>query len=166
MLVLGIDPGTSVTGYALVEAREGNVRFLEAGVLRSRPTRPLPERILKLCDELEALLDRCAPESVAVEGLFTGRNARSALTLAQVRGAFLCCLARRELPVEEYSPAQVKKAVTGAGAASKEQVRAMVVRLLRLSKWDAPLDASDALAVALCHAQVSRYRQRLEQGIV
>jgi crossover junction endodeoxyribonuclease RuvC len=101
---------------------------------------------------------------VAVESLFHQRNVRSALTLAHVRGAFLLTLGRRDLPVGEYTPAEVKKSVTGHGTATKEQVGEMVRRLLGLDRLDAPLDATDALALALCHAQVSRFSNRLARG--
>ena len=139
-------------------------------MLRSSPSRSLPRRIRDLCAALEELLDRLRPQEIAVEGLFTARNVKSALTLAQLRGAYLLTLARRGIDVAEYSPRSVKQSVTGQGGASKEQVRAMVLRMLGGSgaRLDpaVPLDASDALAVAICHAHtvVGRLRRRQIPG--
>ena len=162
MNVLGIDPGTTATGFGLIRARGDRLHLLEAGVLRSASGLPLPLRIRQLCAELEALLDRARPDEIALEGLFAARNIRSALTLAQLRGAFLLILARREVLLAEYSPRAVKQAVTGQGGAPKEQVRSMVLRLLGTAAGASPvpLDASDALAVAICHAHTATGRRR------
>jgi len=152
VIVLGIDPGSGLTGFGVIEARRDRLRLVEAGTVRAPAGAELAERLRVLGDGLEALLDRCEPDSVAMEGIFTGRNARSALTIAHVRGAYLLLLARRRLPVAEYAPATVKRAVTGHGTAAKEQVRGMVGRLLHAPAGPGlALDASDALAVAICH---------------
>jgi crossover junction endodeoxyribonuclease RuvC len=161
LLVLGIDPGTATTGYGLIETDGQEMRFREAGVFRSSSSLPLPSRIRTLCAQLDTLLDGCQPAGVAMEGIFHGRNVRSALTMAHVRGAFLLSLVRRGLEVSEYTPAEVKKALTGHGVAAKEQVREMVRRLLGLEEMSVSLDASDALALAICHAQVSRFQSRV-----
>ena len=161
MLVLGIDPGVSTTGYGLIEARGAHLLFREAGVLRSSASLALPRRLHLLCAQLEELLDGCEPPQVAMESIFQGRNVRSALTMAHVRGAYLLSLARRGLAVREYAPAEVKKALTGHGMAAKEQVREMVQRLLKPTRLPPSLDASDALALAICHAQVSRYESNV-----
>jgi crossover junction endodeoxyribonuclease RuvC len=159
IVVLGIDPGAAATGFGVIRSARDGLSLLEAGVLRSRPGPPLPERVLALCDQLEALLRRHAVDQVAVESLFHARNARSALTMAHVRGALLLTLARYGLPVAEYSPRTVKKAVTGYGAADKDQVRHMVARLAAGADVARSLDASDAVAVAICHAH-SAWRPR------
>ena len=151
-MVLGIDPGTSTTGFGLIQIEAGRLVLLEAGVFRSPAGPELATRIRALCGQLESLLDRRAADRVALEGLFAARNVRSVLTMAHVRGAFLLTLARRGLAVSEYSPREVKKAVTGYGAAEKDQVRRMVGRLVGQPGLSVPLDASDALAVAICHA--------------
>ena len=150
--MLGIDPGTSATGFGLIVTEGKRLVLVEAGVFRSRPGSPLPSRIRRLCDQLERLLERLTPDEVALESLFVARNIRSALTMAHARGAFLLTLARRDLEVAEYAPREVKKAVTGYGAAGKDQVRRMVGQLIGDPGLSVPLDASDALAVAICHA--------------
>jgi crossover junction endodeoxyribonuclease RuvC len=164
LLVLGIDPGAGTTGYGLVEHRRERLDLVEAGAFHTRPAQELPDRLRLLSEALEALLDRRPPDGVALEGLFVHRNLRSAVVLAQVRGALLLTLARRGLRVNEYSPMEVKKAVTGYGRAAKEQVRAMVLRLLGGPALEAPLDASDALAVAICHAHAAAGRAAREPG--
>jgi len=155
LIVLGIDPGTIATGYGIVRAEGNRLQMLDAGVLRSLAGRPLGQRLRTMCDGLDVLLGETRPDGVAVEGLFTARNVRSALTLAHLRGAFLLTLARWDLDVAEYSPPEVKKAVTGHGATTKEQVRTMVKQLLGASGASLALDASDALAVAICHAHTT-----------
>jgi len=167
LIVLGIDPGTIATGYGIVRAEGNRLQMLDAGVLRSLAGRPLGQRLRTMCDGLDVLLRETRPDGVAVEGLFTARNVRSALTLAHLRGAFLLTLARWDLDVAEYSPPEVKKAVTGHGATTvkkavtghgattKEQVRTMVKQLLGASGASLALDASDALAVAICHAHTA-----------
>ena len=155
MVVLGIDPGTSVTGFGLIRTEGSRLILLEAGVLRSSAGSPLAARIGRLWGQLDVLLERHAPEEVAMEGIFAGRNVRSALTMAHVRGAYMLLMARRHLKVAEYAPREVKKAVTGHGAAEKDQVRQMVGRLIGDRCLSLPMDASDALAVAICHAHSS-----------
>jgi len=157
-MVLGIDPGVAVTGYGFVRLDRGRPFFAEAGVLRTRATWETPRRLLAVAAGLEALLDRLPPAAVAIEGQFADRNVRSALVLAQVRGAIMVTLARRDLLLTEYSPMEVKKAITGYGRAEKEQVREMVLRLLGTPRLDSPLDAYDALAIAICHAHTAGIR--------
>jgi crossover junction endodeoxyribonuclease RuvC len=161
LLFLGIDPGVSTTGYGLIEARGVHLVFRDAGVLRSSASLALPRRLHLLCVQLEEVLDGCDPPQVGLESIFQGRNVRSALTMAHVRGAYLLTLARRGLAVREYAPTEVKKALTGHGVATKEQVREMVQRLLKPDQLPRSLDASDALAIAICHAQVSRFESNV-----
>jgi len=157
-MVLGIDPGLAVTGYGFVRLDRGHPSLVEAGVLRTLATWETPRRLLRLATGLEALVDRLPPATVAIEGQFADRNVRSALVLAQVRGAIMVTLARRDLLLTEYSPMEVKKAITGFGRAEKEQVREMVLRLLGTRPPDMPLDAYDALAIAICHAHTTGMR--------
>ena len=162
MIVLGIDPGIAATGYGLVRAEGGLLHLERAGVLRAPPRRPLAERLRHLCDGLEALLQEAPPDCLAMEGIFTGRNVRSSLTMAHLRGAYLLTSARHGLEVAEYAPRQVKQAVTGHGGADKQQVREMVRRLVRApAELPLALDASDALAVAICHAHSAAFAARL-----
>jgi crossover junction endodeoxyribonuclease RuvC len=150
--VLGIDPGTAVTGYGVVEVtRRGAERLVECGVIRTSPGTPLPGRIREIYEEITALVARHRPRAASVEAVFQGRNARSALTLGHARGAILLALSIAEVPIAEYAPAEIKKAVTGTGRATKDQVAFMVRHHLRLKEAPAPADAADGVAAALCH---------------
>lgn len=149
--MLGIDPGTATCGYGVVRGGDGPAKLLECGVIRTRATTPLADRLLTLFEGLSELLARHRPDAVAVEGLFHGKNARSALVLGHARGVALLVAAQAGLAVAEISPAEVKRAVTGTGSATKEQVGLMVARLLRLAAPPAPTDASDGVAIALTH---------------
>jgi crossover junction endodeoxyribonuclease RuvC len=154
--ILGIDPGSHASGWAVVQIRP-TLRCVASGVIRPGRGLTLPARLLVIHDELVAVIARHAPQAMAVEDLFNARNARSALVLGHARGAVLLAGARCGLTVAEYPPAVVKQALTGNGRASKDQVRFMVSRLLRLTAAPA-LDESDALAVALAHQGQSRLR--------
>ncbi|MBI4409884.1 MAG: crossover junction endodeoxyribonuclease RuvC [Gemmatimonadetes bacterium] len=152
MIVLGVDPGTATTGYGVVaRGRDGAVSLLECGVIRTTPRSDLARRVAEIYEGIEEVLTRRTPEIVAVEGIFYSRNARTAMVLGHARGAVLLAAAQRELPVAEYSPAEVKHAIVGSGRATKEQIQFMVQRLLRLKAPPQPADAADAVAIALCH---------------
>ncbi len=159
MLVLGLDPGSLHTGYGLVERRGSTLRALDLGRFSCPRRCALPERLAHLARGLEDLLSRWRPETVALETPFHGLNSRSLIVLAQARGALLATLAGRGLAFREYSPAEVKSAVTGNGRADKQQVARMVKLLLALDGDGWAADATDALAVAICAAQ----RARLDQ---
>lgn len=150
--MLGIDPGTRLCGWGIVERDGSQVHHVDNGVVALDEKAALASRLAVLFDRLDALLGRYRPEVAAVEGVFHNRNARSALTLGHARGVALAVAARRGLPIEEYTAQQIKKAVTGSGRADKAQVQQMIT--LRLGLADLPqVDAADAVAVALCHAQ-------------
>ena len=153
LVLLGIDPGTAVTGFGVV-AVDGRRRaeLLECGVIRTSSGAPLPLRLAEIHEGVAALIDRFSPGAVCVEGAFHAKNVRSALTLGQARGAIIVAAAIRAVDVVEYAPREVKKAVVGTGAATKDQVAYMVRRHLRLRSDPKPNDAADGLAVALCHA--------------
>lgn len=152
MLVLGIDPGTAVTGYGLVERRtDGSLRLVECGVVRTSPRTPLPGRLREIFEGVGELITRHKPGAVAVEGVFFGKNARSAMILGHARGAVLLAASLQDLDVAEYPPAEVKDAVVGTGRATKDQVGFMTQKLLRLREPPRPEDAADGVAVALCH---------------
>lgn len=152
MLILGLDPGSERTGYGLVEARSGTLRRVDHGIVKPPSGLPLLGRLPHLAAAVEELIQRSRPDVVAAEDLFVARNSRVALQLGHARGAALLPVLRAGIPIHEYAPRQVKKAVTGYGAAEKEQVRRMVALLLGLAEKSLPLDASDALAIAICHA--------------
>ena len=153
MRVLGIDPGSHRTGWGVVEGSGGRLVCLGAGVVRAHGT-STAERLRSIHDGLAELLRRFAPEAVSVETVFHAKNAQSALVLGQARGVALLCAAQAGAPVFEYTAGQIKQAATGRGRAEKEQVQTMVRLVLGVDEPLA-LDASDALAAAICHAQTT-----------
>ncbi len=151
MKVLGGDPGSRATGYGVIERRSGSTRLVECGVIRPGSGADLTQRLIDIHTGLLELIDRLAPECVVLEGIFTGRNARTALLLGHARGVAVLAAALRDLPVHEYPPAEVKKAVVGSGRATKTQVGFMVRQHLKLADVPRPSDAADGCAIALCH---------------
>jgi crossover junction endodeoxyribonuclease RuvC len=153
VIVLGVDPGTAATGYGVVGRDPvGALRLVECGVVRPRAGAPRATRLLTIFDGVAELIARHRPDAVAVETVFVQHHARSALVLGHARGVILLAAAQAGVAVAEYPPALIKKAVTGAGAATKPQVQLMLARLLRLRTPPAPSDAADGVAVALTHA--------------
>ena len=155
MRILGVDPGSNRTGYGCIDTDGSRHRLLACGALAPAARAAFPEKLLAVRDGLASLIARHRPDVVAIEDLFYARNARSALKLGHVRGVAMLAASEAGLPVSEFTPAEVKRAVVGYGRADKPQVRQMVMLLLGLSEPPSPLDASDALAVAVCHAHVS-----------
>jgi len=154
--VLGIDPGTAVLGYGVVEGGSGlPSRLLECGTLTTTPRDTLPARLRVIHDGMAALIARHAPDALAVESAFHGKNVRTTIALSHARGVILLAGEEAGLAIAEYSPAQVKKAVVGRGAAMKPQVSYMVTQLLRLKSAPSPSDAADGVAVALTHLLVA-----------
>lgn len=151
MRVLGVDPGSRATGYGVIERRGRSLRLVECGVIRTEPGSDLTRRLIEIHTGLLELIDRLAPESVALEGIFAGRNARTAMLLGHARGVAVLAAALRDLPVHEYPPAEVKKTVVGTGRATKHQVGFMVRQHLSLADVPRPSDAADGCAIALCH---------------
>lgn len=158
MIVLGVDPGSHATGYGVIST-EPVVRMLAGGVIRTSSQAPLSERLLIIHVELGAVIAAHNPMQMAVEDLFNAKNARSSLILGHARGVIMLTGATAGLAVAEYAPREVKQALTGNGGATKEQVRFMVMRLLRLQE-EPSLDMSDALAVALTHTGRRRFASR------
>ena len=152
MIIMGIDPGSAVTGFGLIRQDENGWSLLHHGCVRARRGEPLARRLGHIYGELSAVIEQYGPDLVVVERGFSGRNPRTAMVMGQVLGISLVAAANAGRPVLEYSPREVKLAVTGFGAASKEQVQYMVKQLLQAAEIDLAPDASDALAVALCHA--------------
>ena len=152
MRVLGIDPGTAVTGYGVVENGErGTLRLIECGVIRPPVRTTLAGRLSAIHVELTRLIARHSPDVVAVEEAFHARNVRTTLVLGHARGVILLAADQAGIVIAEYSPAKIKQTVTGRGGALKPQVGLMVARLLRLKAAPTPSDASDGVAVALTH---------------
>lgn len=159
MKVLGIDPGTAILGYGVVESGPGlHSRLLECGTLTTTARDPLPARLRVLYDGTTALLARHAPDAVAVESAFYGKNVRTTVVLSHARGVILLAAEQAGVTIAEYSPALVKKTVVGRGAALKPQVAYMVMQLLRLKHPPQPADAADGVAVALTHLLIGTRR--------
>ena len=166
MVVLGIDPGTATTGYGLVgETPSGGLKALTYGVISTPPDMSMPERLLMLYRHLKDILLLHQPETGAVEKLFFQRNVTNALSVGQARGVVLLAMAEVGLPIGEYTPMEVKQAICGYGGADKSQVQQMVRALLNLDEIPRPDDAADALAVAICHLNSSRYQRALAEGM-
>jgi crossover junction endodeoxyribonuclease RuvC len=149
--VLGIDPGSRFMGWGVVECRRGACEFVDAGVIRSDSSQSLSVRLVGIAEALTRVIKVFRPQSVAVEGVFTNKNARSALILGHARGVALLVAAQAGAPVFEYAPARVKRAIGAGGNDSKDAVARMVTTWLSLPKPLERVDAYDALAVALCH---------------
>lgn len=159
MKVLGIDPGTAVLGYGVVEGGTGtHPRLLECGTLTTAARDPLPSRLRVIHEGTTDLLSRHAPDAVAVESAFYGKNVRTTVVLSHARGVILLAAEQAGIAIAEYSPAQVKKTVVGRGGALKPQVGYMVAQLLRLKTAPAPADAADGVAVALTHLLIATRR--------
>ena len=156
MIVLGIDPGTAITGYGVVERVGSRVRAVDYGCITTPPGMPLPQRLLEIRGAIADLIETRGPSLVAVERLFFNRNVQTAFAVGQARGAILLTAAEHGIPVFEFTPSEVKTAVTGYGRAPKEQVQRMVQVVLGLPELPKPDDAADALAIAIClaHSQV------------
>ena len=151
MIILGVDPGTLTTGYGIIEGRKGRFRLLEYDVVKNRSQATMPIRLQAIYTTLCRVINRYHPDEFAIETAFYGKNAQSAMKLGHARGVSILAAVNHEIPTTEYSPREVKRAVVGNGAASKEQVSYMVQSLLRLKAAPKFYDATDALAVAICH---------------
>lgn len=162
MLILGIDPGTAIMGYGLIEQQKNRLKAVHYSCWRTAAGSPLAERLLILHEGLSLLLEEYHPDCVAVEELFFNRNTTTALSVGQARGIVLLAAAQQGMPVYEYTPLQVKQAVVGYGKAEKAQVQQMVRSLLSLTEVPKPDDTADALAIAICHAHSFTWLRRME----
>ena len=157
MLVLGIDPGTIIAGYGLVDNADGNMKMVAYGVVKSSQKLSTAERLSKLYYGLKEVVDRYDPDVVAVEQPFVSNNVSTAFIIGRAQAVAILVAANRDIPVFEYSPAKVKHAVSSYGASSKDQMQQMVKLQLNLAELPEPADASDALAVALCHISETHF---------
>ena len=152
MIVLGIDPGTAVTGYGVVSGdRMTQSRLIECGVIRTRAAEPLAVRLSEIHAGIVELIERHKPDALSIEDVFYARNVRTTIVLGHARGVILLAAQNAHISIAEYPPAEIKKAVVGTGAATKQQVQFMVGRLLRLKNPPQPADAADGVAAALAH---------------
>jgi crossover junction endodeoxyribonuclease RuvC len=149
--ILGIDPGSHVTGYGIIEKKGNYLRHVLHGEIKPKKDSPLSATLIFVYQQLSAVISQTAPQAIALENIFYGKNVRSLIKQAQVRGVVILAGADKELDVFEYSPLEIKKAVVGYGRAEKRQVQVMVKAILKLPEIP-PADAADALATAICHA--------------
>lgn len=161
MVLLGIDPGSRKTGWGVLRWEGSTVSALGWGIIESDDRSPMPERLRTLHEGLSRVIAQYRPQRAAIESLFHSRNVKSALVLAQARGVLLLAAAEAGLPVEEYAPLEVKRALTGYGRAEKSQLQYMIVKILGLSETPPP-DASDALSVAFCCGSHSAMKSKLD----
>lgn len=157
MKILGIDPGTALLGWGLIEKKPGNkIVPLRYGCIETYKDTPMPERLGHIYNELFDIIKRVEPDEIAIEELFYFKNEKTIITVAQARGVAVVCAENSGLPVYEYTPLQVKQALTGYGRADKKQMQEMVRITCKLDHCPKPDDAADALAIAICHAQTNR----------
>ncbi len=157
MIVLGIDPGTRVTGYGVVaEGEDRTLGLIEWGAIRPSPSSSSAERLLEIFEGVTSVIERTSPDVMCVEGVFYGKNVRTTVVLGQARGVAMLAAATHQIEVAEYPPAEVKNAIVGTGVADKGQVAFMVQQHLGLREPPSPSDAADGVALALCHLFASR----------
>ena len=157
MRILGIDPGTGILGFGVIDVKGQNVQLVDAGVIRTPIKEDDAVRLLTIYEELSDIIANTGPTIMSVEKLFFARNVTTAMTVSQARGVVLLCAKQADMEIFEYTPMQIKQAVTGYGKADKKQVQEMVRLLLKLQEVPKPDDAADALAAALTHSSVSRF---------
>ena len=161
MIIVGVDPGSRVTGYGVIRTDGQRHECLTYGCIRCAADHDFPQSLRKIYDALDSILAQYHPGTIAVESLFHAINVKSALVLGHARGVVLLCAARHEIPLHEYSPLEIKKAVVGYGRAEKSQLQHRTRLLLNLPQIPEPHDAAGALAVAVCHAHRQRFQDRI-----
>jgi crossover junction endodeoxyribonuclease RuvC len=168
MLVIGIDPGTAITGYGLVqEEHDGKLTVIDYGVIKTPAKMAMPKRLLHIYRELKEIVLLHRPDSGAVEKLFFQKNVRTAISVGQGRGVAILALAEVDMPVFEYSPSEIKSSISGYGDADKVQMQYMIKAILEIDEIPKPDDAADALAVAVCHihkARINHLSQNMKDG--
>lgn len=164
-MYLGIDPGLATMGYGLVEEKGNRLVCQEYGVLSTSSGENMPERLYSLHERTNELIKKYKPCNLAMEQLFFSKNVKTAFQVGQARGVIILAAAQNGLEVFEYSPLEIKKAITGYGQADKKQMQSLVKSILQLKEIPKPDDAADALAVAICHMQVHRLRRKMEESL-
>ncbi|MGI9027730.1 MAG: crossover junction endodeoxyribonuclease RuvC [Candidatus Saccharimonadales bacterium] len=158
MRILGIDPGTGILGFGIIDVnRQSKVTLVDGGVIRTPVNHPDSERLKIIFDELTEIITEHKPNTMSVEKLFFAQNVTTAMTVAQARGVVLLCGIQNGLDLFEYTPLQIKQAITGYGRADKKQMQEMVRVILQLKEIPKPDDCADALAAAICHSMTARY---------
>lgn len=156
MVILGIDPGTAICGYGIVEKENYRFRLVDYGAINTSATMSLEDRLVRIYDGISLLIDRYHPDEMAVEELFFNNNAKTAISVGQARGVILLSGAHKHIPLYEYTPLQVKQGIVGYGRADKKQIQYMVKTMLNMRETPKPDDAADALAIAICHGQSNK----------
>ena len=157
MKILGIDPGTAITGWAMVEEKKGEPRLITCGCINTSKLKSDADRLVEIGEDIATLIKKHKPREVAVEDLFFFKNLKTAITVAQSRGVILYKIKKNKLPLFSYTPLQVKQALTGYGRADKRQIQIMVKNVLKLKNTLKPDDAADATAIAICHINSRRF---------
>ncbi|PIU77857.1 MAG: crossover junction endodeoxyribonuclease RuvC [Candidatus Moranbacteria bacterium CG_4_10_14_3_um_filter_44_15] len=157
MKILGIDPGTAITGWAVVEEKKGEPRLIACGCINTSKLKSDADRLVEIGEDIATLIKKHKPREVAVEDLFFFKNLKTAITVAQSRGVILYKIKKNKLPLFSYTPLQVKQALTGYGRADKRQIQIMVKNVLKLKNTLKPDDAADATAIAICHINSRRF---------
>ena len=155
MRILGIDPGYGIVGYGIIDTDDG-LRAVDYGVINTPKEEAMPARLAIIFESLKAIIEKYKPDEIAIEELFFNNNAKTAITVGQARGVLVVAAANRNIPIYEYTPLQIKQALTGYGRADKKQMQNMVKMMLGLNAIPKPDDAADALAAAICHAHSYR----------
>jgi len=158
MRILGIDPGTGILGFGAITVERGKMQLIDAGVIRTPPHQADSDRLITIYDELSHLIKELKPEVMSVERLFFAKNVTTAMSVSQARGVVLLCGRQHNLELAEYTPLQIKQALTGYGQATKQQIQEMVRTLLQLKEIPRPDDAADALAAAICYTNFTTGR--------
>ncbi|WP_297789656.1 crossover junction endodeoxyribonuclease RuvC [uncultured Anaerococcus sp.] len=159
MIILGIDPGIAIMGYGVIEFKNNKVKVLENGVVTTSSKTKTGKRLELLYDNLHEIIKEFNPDEFAIEELFFNANVKTAITVGHARGVQVLCAQQNNLPIYEYTPLQIKQAITGYGRADKKQMQLTITKLLNLKEIPKPDDAADALSVALCHALSQRFKE-------
>ncbi len=161
MIILGIDPGYAIVGVGVIDYTGNKFKTIAYDAITTHASAPMPQRLYSICEKLDAYIEKYKPDAVAVEELFFNSNQKTAISVAQARGAIIVSVVRKGIQLYEYTPLQIKQAVTGYGRADKTQIQQMVKMLLNLNAVPKPDDVADALAVAICHAHSNTLDMRL-----
>lgn len=161
MRILGIDPGFAITGYSIIDYIGNKFQLIDSGAITTKAGVSFPLRLTKIYDDLNSIIDQYIPDAISVEELFFNNNAKTAINVAQARGVILIVGCKRNVPTFEYTPLQIKQAVTGYGRADKVQVQKMVKTILNVDKLPKLDDTTDSMAAAICHAHSARFSERM-----
>ena len=161
MIVLGIDPGFAITGYSIIDYEGNKFRLIDSGAVTTKAGVSFPIRLTKIYDDISMIIDEYKPDAISVEELFFNNNVKTAINVAQARGVVLTVGCKKNIPTFEYTPLQIKQAVTGYGRADKVQVQKMVKTILNVESLPKLDDTTDSMAAAICHAHSSKFSKKL-----